>query len=86
MKTIEIDFEVYKKLTAERDNESVTYNDVLRKLLKLGPTQTISSLPEPSPALGTWTTKGVSFPFGTEFRATHKGKTILGRVENGVHL
>lgn len=32
---IEIDFDVFKALTALRENEAVTYNHVLRRLLKL---------------------------------------------------
>jgi hypothetical protein len=35
MQQIEIDFDVYKALTAQRLNESHTYNDVLRAILKL---------------------------------------------------
>ena len=34
---IEIDFDVFKALTALRENEAVTYNHVLRRLLKLPP-------------------------------------------------
>lgn len=33
--TIDIDFEVYKALTLLRPSEDVTYNDVLRQILKL---------------------------------------------------
>jgi hypothetical protein len=32
---------------------------------------------------GDWIVKGVTFPGGTEFRATYKGQTYLGRVEAG---
>ncbi|MGK7346197.1 MAG: DUF2924 domain-containing protein [Candidatus Nitrospinota bacterium M3_3B_026] len=30
-----------------------------------------------------WTTKGVTFPKGTEFRSNYKGETISGIVESG---
>ncbi|MCX8115003.1 MAG: DUF4357 domain-containing protein, partial [Burkholderiaceae bacterium] len=30
-----------------------------------------------------WVTKGVTFPHGTEFRATHKGQMHKGVVQNG---
>jgi hypothetical protein len=36
MTSIEVDFDVYKVLTMKRETESVTYNDVLRKMLGLG--------------------------------------------------
>ena len=37
MITIEIDFDVYKKLTVRRESEEVSYNDVIRDLLKMSP-------------------------------------------------
>ena len=33
MQTIEIDFDVFKEITARRKNEGITPNDVLRELL-----------------------------------------------------
>ena len=90
MHTIEIDFDVFKKLTGMRESEAVTYNDVIRRLLGIGavsPSSTITSTAiqgSISPSLsGAWTTKGVTFPSGTEFRGSHKGKTVSGRVEAG---
>ncbi len=35
MLQIDIDFEVFKQLTNRRPTEAVTYNDVIRELLKL---------------------------------------------------
>jgi len=32
---------------------------------------------------GGWSTKGVTFPEGTEFRGTYKGQTYHARVESG---
>ena len=80
---IEIDFDVFKELTNRRVTENITYNDVLRELLGLNPAKTsvISSTFEFS--AGAWTTKGVTFPAGTEFRANYKGQTIIGKVESG---
>jgi hypothetical protein len=81
MQTIEIDFDVFKALTVRRPTETTTYNDVLRDLLGLGPRR---SKTQPSTAGEVpWVAKGVSFPHGTEFRATYKGRTYAGRVENG---
>ena len=99
MHTIEIDFEVFKQLTMMRDTEEVTYNDVVRKLLNLSPSREVESAivaaahhTEPVRQVlqqrtlegpGAWVVKNIIFPSGTEFRASHKGKTILGRVELG---
>lgn len=80
MNTIEIDFDVFKKLTSMRDTETTTYNDVLRRLLGLSSSGQIK--PQQADA-GAWTTKGVIFPSGTEFRASHKGSDVYGKVEKG---
>lgn len=87
MQTINIDFEVFKALTVRRDAESVTYNDVLRDLLGLGeslaaPVVLAASSANADKALG-WTTKGVFFPIGTEFRARYDGVVHLGEVVVG---
>lgn len=83
MMTIEIDFEVFKELTNRRATESISYNDVLREILGLHPLQTPVLSSEVASSTGAWTTKGVTFPVGTEFRANYKGQTILGKVESG---
>ena len=83
MPTIDIDFDVFKALTARRPNQNVTENDVLRDLLGL-PMKGVATVGGGShPAVGEWITKGVRFPPSTEFRANYKGQTYLGRVENG---
>jgi len=82
MPTIQVDFDVFKALTMRRASEEVTENDVLRQLLGLPAHKGASTQPGAS-APGDWITKGVRFPAGTEFRATYKGQTYLGRVEGG---
>lgn len=87
MHTIEIDFNVFKKLTVMRENEQVSYNDVLRRVLGITanpqpPSAFLKPLENPTPT-GSWTAKGVTFPSGTEFRASYKGEWISGRVEGG---
>ena len=82
MRTIEVDFDVYKALTMRRPSEDITENDVLRQLLGL-PGRRSPAVPAPGPAAGDWLAKGVRFPLGTEFRATYKGQTHLARVEGG---
>lgn len=83
MISIEIDFEVYKALTLRRVSEEVTYNDVLREILKLGASKKSDKSYEPAPQTAGWTVKGVTFPNGTDFRASHKGQVVHGRVESG---
>jgi hypothetical protein len=71
---------VLSRTPTERD----TYNDVLRDLLKL---------PKIRPDIGAeelvkaraqiWSTGGVSFPPGTEFRASYKGKVYVAHVKDG---
>jgi hypothetical protein len=82
MRTIEVDFDVYKALTLRRPAESVSENDVLRDLLGLAKKKSAAAGAD-SLAPGDWVTKGVHFPAGTEFRATYKGRTYLARVEGG---
>lgn len=83
MTTINIDFDVFKALTLRRASEDVSYNDVLREVLGLGPKKGSASPAPATPGAGEWVSKGVRFPGGTEFRATYKGQTALGRVEAG---
>jgi hypothetical protein len=87
MHTIEVDFEVLKELMARRESEAVTYNDVIRRLLGLATsTRGFGRSPIEVNARGAWTTKGVTFPVGTEFRGAHKGRTHMGVVENGAFV
>jgi hypothetical protein len=82
MHTIDIDFDVFKELTFRRKSESMTENDVIRDLLKLSKSENISTKPDKS--YGTpWVSKGVSFPHGTEFRASYKGQEHYGKVHQG---
>jgi hypothetical protein len=80
MATIEVDFEVYKELTVRRNAETDTYNDVIRRLLKLGqaPVSKLASIPRGA------NFKGVVFPDGTQFRVTYKGRTYTAEIRDGV--
>ncbi|MDH5536247.1 MAG: hypothetical protein OEZ08_11860 [Betaproteobacteria bacterium] len=82
MRSIEVDFDVFKALTARRSSEDVTENDVLREILGL-PAKRQGPVASGSSAPGDWIVKGVRFPMGTEFRASYKGETYLGRVDRG---
>ncbi len=82
MRTIEVDFDVFKALTMRRPSEDVSDNDVLREILDLPPRKQGAIVGTPS-SPGDWVVKGVRFPAGTEFRAKHKGQIFLARVEEG---
>ena len=82
MRTIEVDFDVFKAITMRRASEDVSENDVLRELLGLPPAKGASHV-RSGAVPGDWVTKGVRFPAGTEFRATYKAETWLARVQGG---
>jgi hypothetical protein len=82
MPVIEIDFDVFKALTARRATEDVSENDVLRQLLRLPPSR-ISAVKSDNPGPEDWVTKGVRLPVGTELRAIYKGQTHMARVSAG---
>lgn len=83
MEIIEVDWEVYRALINLREQKEVTFNDVLRKLLKLSPKQGVVGVPNSQAGQAVWISKGVRFPVGTEFRATYRGQTYHGMVESG---
>ena len=92
MPQIEIDFDVWKQLTAMRLNERHSYNDVLRSLLAL------ESIQEPESQLAQFAdampsgfiaptngfySRGVFLPDGTTLRAIYRGKPHYAKIENG---
>jgi hypothetical protein len=79
---IEIDFEVFQKLTALRKGESDSYNHVIRRLLQLpsGGGLTMSDVDQVM--FGAWF-GNTHFPEGTKFRATYKGQTHLAQIRGG---
>jgi len=77
MAMIEVDFEVFKEITARRETEEMTPNDVLRGLLGL---DIKSSEAGSTAALKGWSYKGILFPNGTEFKASYKGTMYLANV------
>jgi hypothetical protein len=82
MPAIDVDFDVFKALTARRATEAITINDVVRALLKL-PAIGEKSKPAPTSTVDDWPCKGVRFPVGTEFRASYKGKPYAGVIKAG---
>jgi hypothetical protein len=78
---IDIDFEVFKELTNRRISEDVTYNDVVRGILKL-PTVSKSQLVAAKGSTP-WIVSDTRFPSGSDFRVEYKGQTYSGVVRDG---
>ena len=76
---IEISFDTYKQLTLRRDNETVSYDDVIRDLLKLPRVSATAT----GPSKKGWSYKGVTFPHGTDLRANYKGAVHTARIDDG---
>jgi len=76
MQTIEIDFDVFKKLTSMRQHEEDSYNDLLRLLLKLPPR---NKEPATEP-LRDWACRGGTLRIGTRLRARYQGRTFHAAV------
>jgi hypothetical protein len=84
MVAIEVDFDVFKKLTVLRRSEDMTENQVIRELLQLSPPGGVSLPPKRTVGEGIgWACKGVVFPHGSEFRAVYKGQQFTAMVRNG---
>jgi negative regulator of replication initiation len=84
-RSIDVDFDVHKRLESERLSFAETANDTLRRLLGLGD---ITHRNGQSPAtLGRpWSWKGVELQDGTELRMEYNGRQHVGIVRNGVWL
>lgn len=72
MHSIEIDFDVFKALTAKRRNEKDSYNDVLRRELGLKPLEK-NTFTEEQKDNGYWICRGGRIPIGTRLRTRYKG-------------
>lgn len=83
MPTIQIDFDVFKAITARRATEDMTENDVLRQLLGLSHKGGQASATGTRHSPGDWVAKGVRFPQGTQARAKYKGQLHLAEVRDG---
>jgi hypothetical protein len=84
-RTIEIDFEVHKRIEAERRSFSDTPNDVLRRKFGLGPGRERRRAESP-PNEGSWSGKGVTLEAGTLLRIGYGGKISNGEIDDGTWL
>ena len=81
-RSIEIDFDVHKRLESERTSFSETANETLRRILGIGNRSGESSAPV---VIGgrPWSWKGVELPHGTELKMDYNGRQHVGVVRNG---
>jgi hypothetical protein len=77
LSTIEIDFDVHKRIETERRSFSETPNEVLRRLLL------IDSAPIPQSDARAWSGKGMSLPHGSEIRMEYNGRVHSGVIQDG---
>lgn len=88
-RTIEIDFEVHKRIELERMSFSEPDNAVLRRLLKIGRTETVTvNVETPTsaqgrPWMGKGQSRGLTLPHGTELAIDYNGKRFTGQVVQG---
>ena len=85
LRTIEIDFDVHKRIELERTSFIETPNAVLRRLLDIDGAQPAPQLTIPA-GRRAWASKGVTLPHGTELRMEYNGRVYTGAVENGSWL
>lgn len=84
LRTIEIDFEVHKRIELERQNFAETPNAVLRRLLKIG--GRAASRAKARRRGHAWVGKGVILPHGTELRMKYNGRVHTGVIKDGAWL
>lgn len=95
MSSIEIDFEIFKKLTNIRESEEDTYNNVILRLINFyekgycdsegtqNEDDKLGDINMPQYSNNDWVVKNVSFPYGTEFRGEHEGTWYFAIVKSG---
>ena len=93
---IEIDFDVFKALTLRREDETVSYNDVLRGLLGLDKTSTrpaardlaenpIKAFAAPEGVAG-YAYRGGFLPNGTKLKALYKNRIYNAEIVDGLWI
>ncbi|WP_438727808.1 hypothetical protein ACR9YC_11590 [Parasphingorhabdus sp. DH2-15] len=86
---IQVDFDVFKALTAMRRAENHTYNDVLRELLGISiscseSTKSTEKTPNPEVThIDGLHSRGLFLPEDTRLKAVYKGREYYARVKDG---
>ncbi len=82
-RTIEIDFDVHKRIELERTNFGESPNEVLRRILGITQNSEIKNHENPRKS---WSSDGVTLPHGTELRMTYNGIEYSGAINDGAWL
>jgi len=82
-RSIEIDFDVHKRIETARESFSESPNDVLRRLLEIGGSSKPLMSSPPRNAGRPWSGKGVLLPPGTQVRMEYNGRTYSGEILDG---
>lgn len=85
LQSIDIDFDVHKRIELARESFSETPNEVLRRLLGLDAASGLEQ-PSVSPAMRAWSGKGVLLPHGTRVRMDYNGRAHEGEINDGSWL
>jgi hypothetical protein len=91
MQQIDVDFDVFKALTALRESEHHTYNEVIRDLLglertfgrKLGDSMSVIARGLGSSGRGGFVSRGLYLPEGTMLRAKYRGEQFTAAITDG---
>lgn len=84
-RSVEIDFDVHKRIELARESFSETPNAVLRRLLGIDVSQSAPRPPRVD-ARRAWSGKGVLLPHGTRIRMDYNGRTHEGEIADGSWL
>lgn len=86
-RTIDIDFEVHKRIELERQSFTETPNDVLCRLLGIALSEpvavTVPQVGEGRPWVGKGKSTGLTLPHGSELQMDYNDQRFTGRVDNG---
>lgn len=84
LRTIEIDFDVHKRIEMERRSFDEPANAALRRLLGIDGTE--SNKPIGGASGRPWSGKGVTLDHGTDVRMEYNGRQHTGRIDDGEWL
>lgn len=84
-RSVDIDFDVHKRIELARESFSETPNAVLRRLLGLDAPRAVQAVIGAA-AMRAWSGKGVQLPHGTRLRMDYNGRTHEGEIVDGSWL
>lgn len=82
-RSIEIDFDIHKRIELERTSFEETPNAVLRRLLNIDNQHSAQDILTSSTGCRPWAGKGIFLPHGTELRMKYNGRVHTGIIHNG---